>query len=144
VTMKSDIKLDWIFLLGAVTLLVVALRALKTGSMTLGSRTVTRSEDSSLYWIVVWGSVILGIGAVLLVTSKSVMSRDWMFLIASVFLLLSALNGLKTGSMYLLRGRTVTRSEDGSLYWFAIWSSMLFGAGGLLIVLFHRGRPIFH
>jgi hypothetical protein len=58
---------------------------------------------------------------------------DWAFLIASAFLLLNALNGVKTGTTTLIY-RSLKRSEDGALYWFTIWCSVVLGVAGLLIV----------
>lgn len=130
------VRENWIFIAGGVFLLVNAFRGLKTRSTTLIYRTVRRSEDESLYWLTIWGSLALGIGAVLaVVATHGAIDRDWFFLVGSVFFLLSALNELKTGIAFSF-SVTVKRSEDAFGYWSAIWFTVLLGTGGLLIVCY--------
>ena len=65
--------------------------------------------------------------------AHNVIGRNWIVLLAAVALLIEALRGLVTGSTILFY-RTVTRSEDGFLYWTAIWSGVVVGIAALLVV----------
>ena len=140
---RADIRLELICFLGAIAAVVVAVRALTAGKITLGTVTFTRSESDFLYWTSIGACVALGIGLVLLVTANGATSRNWLYLVGSAFLLVSALYGLKTGTTTLLRGQKVTRYEDGYLYWFAIGLQGVFGIGGILIVAYKWWLRIF-
>jgi hypothetical protein len=56
---------NWIVLIAAAVLLFSAVQGITTGRTTLFYRTVTRSEDPTLYWPAVAGSAILGIAVAL-------------------------------------------------------------------------------
>ena len=64
----------------------------------------------------------------------SVSGRDWIVLLAVAALLFNALRGLATGSAILFY-RTVNRSEDGFLYWSAVWGSAVLGIATALAVV---------
>jgi len=61
--------------------------------------------------------------------------RDWICLFGGPYLIFESIRGLKTGSATLFY-RTVTRSEEGYLYWFALTLCALAGIGGLLAVIY--------
>jgi hypothetical protein len=67
VTATSAIHSDWVVLIAAAALIFNAAKGWATGNAILFYRTVTRSEDPTLYWFAVIGSAILGIAAVLAV-----------------------------------------------------------------------------
>lgn len=53
-------------------------------------------------------------------------SHNWILLLVGAYLLIEGLRGLATGST-LLFYRTVKRSEDGYLYWFAVGTGVIVG-----------------
>lgn len=58
--------------------------------------------------------------------------RDWIILLAAAYLLFSAMQGLATGKTTLFY-RTVARSEDGYLFWFAVVIPAVLGIAAVLI-----------
>jgi hypothetical protein len=58
--------------------------------------------------------------------------HNWAYLVVSVFLLLEFMRGLRTGRTIWIY-RTVTRRDDGYLYWWAIGIELIAGAAGLII-----------
>lgn len=65
----------------------------------------------------------------------SVAGREWILLLGAAVLLFDAVKGLATGSAILFY-RTVKRSEDGYLFWWAVVMSVILGTASL--VLFFR------
>ena len=59
-------KNEWIALLIGGFLLVSAIQAIKTGSVTVIFRTVTRQDDALLFWVGVVLSGTLGVAAIVL------------------------------------------------------------------------------
>ena len=59
-------KNEWIALLIGAFLLVQAIQAITTGSVTVIFRTVKRDEDALLFWVGVVVAGALGIGAIVL------------------------------------------------------------------------------
>ncbi len=64
----------------------------------------------------------------------SIIGRDWIVLLAAAALLFNAIRGLATGSAILFY-RTVTRSEDGFLYWSAVLGSAILGVAAALVIV---------
>lgn len=61
------------------------------------------------------------------------LTRDnWVVLLLGVYLLFESLRDLGTGSAVLFF-RTVKRSEDGYLYWWAIGMELTLGVAGLVL-----------
>lgn len=60
--------------------------------------------------------------------------RNWIVLFAAGALLFNAANGVATGSAIMFY-RTVRRSEDPGLYWFAVVLSVVLGLGGILTLV---------
>lgn len=58
--------------------------------------------------------------------------HSWWLLVVSVYVLFESLRGLATGSTILFF-RTVTRREDGYLYWWAVRMGLIAGAVCLII-----------
>ena len=66
VVVASFGKNEWIALLIGGFLLVQAIQAIKTGSVTVIFRTITRQDDALLFWVGVVLSGALGIAAIVL------------------------------------------------------------------------------
>jgi hypothetical protein len=78
-----------------------------------------------------------------LVEAHSLVSRDLALLAISVCLLWFSVNGIKTGSTRMLRGRVVKRSEDAFLFWFSIALFLAFGVPAAIMLFFDSGRQLF-
>lgn len=52
---------DWMAIFASVVLLYNAASGIKTGRAMVVFQYVKRSEDALLFWIVVWGSALLGV-----------------------------------------------------------------------------------
>jgi hypothetical protein len=77
------------------------------------------------------------------VEAHSLVSRDLALLALSVGLLGFAVNGIKTGSTRMLRGRIVKRSEDGFLFWFSIGLFLAFGVPAAIVLCLDLVRQLF-
>jgi hypothetical protein len=66
------------------------------------------------------------------VSVKTIYREDWPALFCGVFLLMFAINGIGTRTATIVY-RTVKRSEDGYLYWFAVGTALILGTGSLLL-----------
>ena len=67
--------------------------------------------------------------------AHSEIGNNWIVLLAAVALLFNTVRGLTTGSAILFF-RTVRRSEDGYLYWLAVWGSAVVSIAAVLAVIF--------
>jgi hypothetical protein len=65
----------------------------------------------------------------------------WALLLMVAFLFYNALNGMATGKAILF-SRTVRRSEDGYLYWWAVVVSGMLGIAGIVLVILRACRSI--
>jgi hypothetical protein len=61
-------------------------------------------------------------------------SRQWLVLLAGVYLLFTAIRGLATGRMILIY-RSVNRSNHEVLYWLSIVISIFLGVASILIIV---------
>ena len=64
----------------------------------------------------------------------SASDRQWLVLLAGVYLLFTAIRGLATGRMILIY-RSVNRSEDHFLYWLSFVISIFLGVASILIIV---------
>lgn len=72
-----------------------------------------------------------------MVTADSLTGHDWVFWLSAAVLVFNGVWGLRTGSTSLIH-RTVTRTEDGYLYWFSVLTSLIVGIGGALVLILDR------
>ena len=127
-----------ILLLVGISFLAEAVRGISTGSATLLYRTVTRSGDGYLYWWSIIAGLILGAGSsalFILALSEpqySITRTNWFLLLLGIFLLAETIRGIGTGNA-ILSVRTVTRSKNEYLYWFAISVGLILGIGSLVL-----------
>jgi hypothetical protein len=77
------------------------------------------------------------------VAVDSIIGHDWIALAAGVFLWVSTVRGIRSGTVRFAR-RTVKRVEDSSLYWFAVGLYGVLGLIALLTVIYDLVHHAFH
>jgi hypothetical protein len=73
----------------------------------------------------------------------SIIKQELILFAISLVVLWTVLNGIRTGTMRMFRGRIVRRSEDGYLFWVLIGIHLAYGVPAAIIFCIYLCRQLF-